>query len=600
LRFDNLQLTGKSKFGTSTVRQVLNRNGELRLKYMAQTKESAREDFSRARHRADLEKIVASLTGKSADLLSFEEVRKKVRGVQGNRRVLKDVPLDSIVGSVGRYEDFTRDFLPRRDSDKERWAKVESLANESTGLPPVDLFQIGDAYFVNDGNHRVSVARQSGHTHIEAYVTDVHTRVPLSPGIQAKDLILKSELADFLECTRLDFLRPGADITVTSPGAYADLLKHIEVHHYFMGLDQKREIPFEEAVTHWYDTVFSPVIEVIRKGDILSEFPGRTHADLYLWILRHRAELEEELDWEIRTESAAADFTARRSRAPDRVLTRFGRRFLEKVVPSALDAGPPVGDWRRERLATRDGGSMFIDLLVVVDETVPGFHGLELALRIARTEGAIVHGLHLVSSEDQIDSERVNSLRVTFNRTCHAAGIPGRLAVEVEDLAESVCDRARWSDLVVIDRSPTSETSLHDIIQHCSRPVLLVPGPAQELKRALLVYDGSPKAREALYVATYLASRQNVSLVIFATKEGDQKAMRKTVTVARRHLRKHGVDAELFETHGPIAAAIRNGAMKAQCDLIIIGGYSQHPLLAPKNSLDELLRLSQTPIVICR
>ena len=567
---------------------------------MAQTKESANEDFSRARQRADLENIVASLTGKSADLLSFEEVRKKVRGVRGNRRVLKDVPLDSIVGSVGRYEDFTRDFLPRRDSDNERWAQVELLANEGAGLPPVELFQIGDAYFVNDGNHRVSVARQSGHTHIEAYVTNVQTRVPLSPEVQPKDLILKSELADFLECTRLDFLRPEADITVTSPGAYADLMKHIEVHHYFMGLDQKREIQFEEAVTHWYDTIYSPVIEVIRKGDILSEFPGRTHADLYLWILRHRAELEEELDWEIRTETAAADLAARRSHAPDRVLTRVGKKFLETVVPSALDAGPLVGDWRRERLATRDGGSIFIDLLVVVDETASSLHGLELALRIARVEGAIAHGLHLVSSADQVDSERVSKLRVTFNRTCHAAGIPGRLAVEVGDLAESVCDRARWSDLVVIDRSPSNETSLHDIIQHCSRPVLLVPGPARELKRALLIYDGSSKAKEALYVATYLASRRKVSLVIFATKEGDQKAMRKTVAVASRHLRKHGVDSELFEAHGPIVAAIHDSAVKAQCDLIITGGYTQHPLFEPKSSVDELLRISSLPVLICR
>jgi nucleotide-binding universal stress UspA family protein len=567
---------------------------------MPQTTESAKEDFSRARHRAELEKIVASLTGKSADLLSFEEVRKKVRGVRGSRRVLKDVPLDSIVGSVGRYEDFTRDFLPRRDSDQERWARVELLANEGAGLPPVELFQIGDAYFVSDGNHRVSVARQSGHTHIEAYVTEVHTRVPLSPQIQAKDLILKSELADFLERTRLDFLRPEADITVTSPGAYADLMKHIEVHHYFMGLDQKREVPFEEAVTHWYDTIFSPVIEVIRKGEILSEFPGRTHADLYLWILRHRAELERELNWEIRTEIAAADFAAQRSREPDRVLSRFGKKFLETVVPPAFDAGPPVGDWRRGRLATRDGGSMFIDLLVVVDESVPSLDGLDMALRIARAEGAMVHGLHLVPSADQVDCERVTALRITFNRTCHAAGIPGRLAVEVGDLAESVCDRARWSDLVVIDRSASNETSLHDIIQHCSRPVLLVPGPARELKRALLVYDGSPKAKEALYVATYLASRHKVSLVMFATKEGDQKSMRKTVAVANRHLRKHGVESELFEARGPIAAAISDSAVEAQCDLIIMGGYSHHPLIAPKSSLDELLRISGHPVLICR
>ena len=105
---------------------------------------------------------------------------------------------------------------------------------------------------------------------------------PFRLRFKPKDLILKSELADFLECTRLDFLRPDADITVTSPGAYADLMKHIEVHHYFMGLDQKREIPFEEAVTHWYDTIFSPVIEVIRKGDILSSFRDeRTLISIY-------------------------------------------------------------------------------------------------------------------------------------------------------------------------------------------------------------------------------------------------------------------------------------------------------------------------------
>jgi nucleotide-binding universal stress UspA family protein len=567
---------------------------------MAQTKESAREHFHRARLRADLERIVGSMTGKSADLLSFEDVRRKVRGVRGNRRVLKDVPLDSIVGSVGRYEDFTRDFLPLRDSDKERWAKVEQLAREDTGLPPVELFQIGDAYFVSDGNHRVSVARQNGHTHIEAYVTPVQTRVPLSPDIQPDDLILKSELADFLERTRLDFLRPGADISVTCPGAYADLIKHIEVHHYFMGLDQKREIPFEEAVAHWYDTVFLPVVEVIRKGDILSEFPKRTHADLYLWISRHRAELEAQLNWEVRTEAAAADFAAQHSNEPDRVLSRFGRKVFETVLPPVLDAGPPVGDWRRGRLAAREDGSVFLDLLVAVDETAAALNGLELALQIARLEGAIIHGLHVVSSPNQVDCEPVRALRVAFNRTCHAAGIPGRLAVEVGNLAECVCDRARWSDVVVLDRTPSNETSVHDIIQHCSRPALLVPGPARELRRALLVYDGSPKAKEALYVATYLASRRKVSLVLFATADGDRRAMRKTVAVARRHLRKHGVDVGIFKANGPIATAIHDAAMKAECDLILIGGYSQHPLLAPKSALDELLRVTQTPVMICR
>ena len=152
----------------------------------------------------------------------------------------------------------------------------------------------------------------------------------------------------------------------------------------------------------------------------------------------------------------------------------------------------------------------------------------------------------------------------------------------------------------MMDRSSSNETSLHDIIQHCSRPVLLVPGPAQELKRALLIYDGSPKAKEALYLATNLANRHKVSLVIFATKEGDQQTMRKTVAVASRHLRKHGVDAEIVEAYGPIPAAIHDSAVKAQCDLIITGGYSEHPLFAPGSFLNELLRISRHPVLVCR
>ena len=191
-------------------------------------------------------------------------------------------------------------FCRRQDSDKARWARVELLANDSAGLPPVDLFQIGDVYFVNDGNHRVSVARQMGHSHIEAYVTSVHTRVPLSPEVQPRDLILKAELGGFSGVHPTGFSAPASGYYGYLTGRLCRFLKHIEVHHYFMGLDQKREVPFEEAVAHWHDTVFSPVIDVIRKGDILSEFPGRTHADLYLWILRHRAELEKELNWEIR------------------------------------------------------------------------------------------------------------------------------------------------------------------------------------------------------------------------------------------------------------------------------------------------------------
>ena len=104
-----------------------------------------------------------------------------------------------------------------------------------TGVPPIDVYQIGDSYFVMDGNHRVSVARQMGATYIEAYVTECRTRVPLSPDDDPNDLIVKAEYADFLENTKLDQIRPEVDLQVTTPGQYWELETHIEAHRFFDG-----------------------------------------------------------------------------------------------------------------------------------------------------------------------------------------------------------------------------------------------------------------------------------------------------------------------------------------------------------------------------
>src|SRR5574337_1282719 len=173
----------------------------------------ALDDFYRARRQAALQEIIARLQGKCVELLSYEEVSRRLKAAGRAARGLQDIPLDHIVGSVGRTTDFTRSFLPRMDSDDRRWAGVRAAVDGDSGLPPIEVYQIGDAYFVLDGHHRVSVARQMGRTHIEAVVTEVRARVPLSPEVQPDDLIVKAEYTDFLEYTRLDQLRPGCDLS---------------------------------------------------------------------------------------------------------------------------------------------------------------------------------------------------------------------------------------------------------------------------------------------------------------------------------------------------------------------------------------------------
>jgi hypothetical protein len=88
-------------------------------------------------------------------------------------------------------------------------------------------------------------------------------------------------------------LRPDSNIKTTIPDGFDRMLEHIAVHRYFMGIDWKRDISEEEAITHWYDTVYLPVVKVIRETDILKEFPGKTEGDLYLWVQDHQRYLAE-------------------------------------------------------------------------------------------------------------------------------------------------------------------------------------------------------------------------------------------------------------------------------------------------------------------
>ena len=155
------------------------------------------DDFRRARFRAKVERVLARLTGESADLLQYEEVRRKLKARGQVSRGLHNIPIEDIVGSVGRYADFSKSFLPRQDDDEGRWARVKLAMDAQAGVPHIEVYKVGDAYFVLDGNHRVSVARQNGATHIQAHVIEIETRVPLSADVQAEDLVLKAEYTEF-------------------------------------------------------------------------------------------------------------------------------------------------------------------------------------------------------------------------------------------------------------------------------------------------------------------------------------------------------------------------------------------------------------------
>jgi nucleotide-binding universal stress UspA family protein len=571
---------------------------------------SALADFQDARVRADLERLVARLTGKSTRLLSYEEVRQKLRARESAVRELEDIPLDAIVGSVGRYTDFTRSFLPTQSHDANRWARVQVAVADMAGVPPIEVYQVGEAYFVLDGNHRVSVARQSGASHIQAYVTRVHTKVPLSPDVQPDDLIIKAEYTSFLEYTHLDELRPGAELVVSVPGQYTKLEDHIEVHRFFAEVEQERDIPYPEAVGLWYDEVYRPVVRLIQERDILRDFPGRTETDLYLWIAEHRVAMERELGWKVRHESALTNLVARLSPKPGRLAARWSWKVRDIVVPDQLLTGPPPGQWRKEHLAARRDAcrprddnchSLFADILVAINGEDSGWQALEQAIAIAQREDAWLHGLHVLPGQGDKATEATQALQAEFERRCQAAGVTGRLAIEAGDVVHHICERSWPMDLVVasLNHPPPSQplarlrSGFQALVQRCPRPVLTVPG-ISPLDHPLLAYDGSPKAEEALFVAAYMAGQWGVPLVVVSVAEALERA--------RDYLERHGVQAIFVEERGPAAAAIAKISAEQEINLLIMGGYSSNPLLQVvlDSTVDQVLRQSGWPVLICR
>jgi len=248
-------------------------------------------DFSRARLKAFVNRVRSVLSGKPSRLLSYEEVKASLRLGGPIYRGVQTVPVSQIVGSLNRYHEFDRAFLPTQDHIAPRWESIDLAFYKAVSLPPVLLYKVGQVYFVVDGHHRVSVAREQGQEFIEAEVRECACKVNITADLRPEDLEILGEKVQFLERTRLDQLRAQARVRLTVPGGFDRLTKHIAVHRYFMGLDLKRDISDGEAVADWYDKVYMPIVKVIRKSKILHEFPGRTEGDLYLWVLDHQQHL---------------------------------------------------------------------------------------------------------------------------------------------------------------------------------------------------------------------------------------------------------------------------------------------------------------------
>lgn len=253
---------------------------------------SANAEFERARWQAERERFAAWLLGRDSRLLPFDTIRRNLRQQSSFYRGVQEVPLDLIIGSVGRYDEMTRAFLPLNEGLRQRWVKMAELAADE-GWPPVELYKVSNAYFVRDGNHRVSAARQLKFPTIEAHVWEYPADIEIGPKDSLDDVLNRFREQLFLEKTGLQLQHPDIDIHFTIGGRYPELQAQIEELRQKLEFIDEREVSFEEAADAWYELVYLPSVQILRQSGLIEAFPGRTEADLFAWMSLHREKLRE-------------------------------------------------------------------------------------------------------------------------------------------------------------------------------------------------------------------------------------------------------------------------------------------------------------------
>ncbi len=569
--------------------------------------QTAVRDFDRARKQAAMHQFFARVRGRSDDLLSYADVHDQL-GVTGViERGVQEIPLKSIVGSVGRYQDFTRDFLPKRDSDEERWVGVKTAVDQMVGMPPIEVYQINDAYFVKDGNHRVSIARQLGVDTITAYVTQVETRVPLSVDDDPAVVIRKARFRRFLEETNIDKLRPDSDLTMTFVGQYQILIDQIDAHRRIVEQDD-HVITDDEAVMAWYDDVYMPIIRLIREQGVLHNFPKRTEADIYIFLYDHCEELEATLGWDVDRETAVEDLVDKKKRSK-----RSIRRAWHALTPRNLEEGPEPGKWRKKQLAKHRGGHLFADILIALTGEASDEALLERIIAFAKPDNDRLLGLHIVKKKSLLGGKRVKRIKDLFELRCKEAGLVGKFAVEVGNVATVIVKRAAWADLVVVGMThPPGGRSLaslghglNTLVQSCPRPILVIPTKTEVNVKSpiLLSYDGSRKADEALFLAAYFAFRQSRKLTVVTVKT--DRTDRSDLAYAQKYLEERQIEAEYVfqeDRSQSIAKSVLETAVSTDAGLLIMGGFGFRSVmhLVLGSAVDEILREFKRPVLICR
>jgi hypothetical protein len=275
-------------------------------------------------------------------LIDFSSIEKNLRHVHQLNKGVLPIPIDRIVGSLGRYHDFTDEFLPNTARVSAKYESVRQAMLDGRILPPIKVYRILDNYFVIDGHHRVTVAKKEMNAaEIDAEVVEIHFDLDLSSKRkysydteQARRFLITLEEDAFQKATYLRNAILVYPLTVTDLTSYGKLYEEILDfrRNYDGGALAKKSLIYSSY--RWYETRFLPAARIIIEEDILTGFPSRTCSDLYLWIQQHKYYLSQNAGHDVGFDYTKDDF-----------LQKFRRsKFLDLMPPLVRDIVREIKD----------------------------------------------------------------------------------------------------------------------------------------------------------------------------------------------------------------------------------------------------------------
>ena len=270
------------------------------------------------------------------DLVPLGEVQQRLRIVGQSYAGVRSIEVARVVGSLDRSGDFDRDFRPRRKISAERLASLRSAFPEGD-LPPIEAYEVGGAFFVSDGHHRVALAKERSAVWIDADLTRLETNYEIGPDVDVRTLIHTEQQRTLLQESGLARARPDAVVEFSRPGGYPELLELVKAHGYDLARRRGDLLSPEEVAADWFDNVFMPGVAAVRRESLPEVYRYKTDADLFLWIYQRRRALR------VMTPQADFDQAARDARS-QKVGRRFRRDFLrEKSSPLRTRSDGPAG-----------------------------------------------------------------------------------------------------------------------------------------------------------------------------------------------------------------------------------------------------------------